>query len=272
MPTQLRAMMRQQGKDLHAEFCALLPTRPQPIRIQRWSLRRVALTVWVLFMAWLAALIVFELLEQSAVNRRDGHGHGAAARDWRLRVRRLHRTPTGPTRPSPTAALRAAADEPERHARAARPVGADGVGGAVRARPGRRWIMAEFTVRDGSAVIDFGYQYGGPDKVTIEVRPTCDVGDAREVSSVSPAPAATTGSGTAPAATPTRSTSSTRAPARRCGSTWPRIGADLRGAELLGALGFVTRADLDRQIRAATDGRLTSIRPGDGCWSTSAGR
>jgi hypothetical protein len=33
------------------------------VRIQRWSLRRVALTVWVLFVAWLAALVAFELLK-----------------------------------------------------------------------------------------------------------------------------------------------------------------------------------------------------------------
>ena len=51
MPSQLRTMMRQQGRDLHAEFCALLPDRPQPVRIQRWSLRRVLLTAWVLVMA-----------------------------------------------------------------------------------------------------------------------------------------------------------------------------------------------------------------------------
>jgi hypothetical protein len=63
MPSQLRAMMRQQGKDLHAEFCALLPHRPQPIRIQRWSLRRVMLIVWVLAMACVAAGIVVQLLK-----------------------------------------------------------------------------------------------------------------------------------------------------------------------------------------------------------------
>jgi hypothetical protein len=34
-------------------------------------------------------------------------------------------------------------------------------------------------------------------------------------------------------------------------------GADLRGAEFAGALAFVARAELDRQIRAATDDRLT---------------
>ena len=45
MPSQLRQMMRQQGRDLHAEFVALLPERPHPIPIQRWSVRRVALIV-----------------------------------------------------------------------------------------------------------------------------------------------------------------------------------------------------------------------------------
>jgi tRNA A-37 threonylcarbamoyl transferase component Bud32/membrane-associated phospholipid phosphatase len=63
MPSQLRTMMRQQGKDLHSEFCALLPRRPQPVRIQRWSMRRVLLTGWVLGVAVSAAFVVFELLK-----------------------------------------------------------------------------------------------------------------------------------------------------------------------------------------------------------------
>lgn len=62
MPSQLRAMMRQQGKDLHSEFLAMLPHRPQPIRIQRWSMRRLLLTVWVLVMAVLAAIVIAQLL------------------------------------------------------------------------------------------------------------------------------------------------------------------------------------------------------------------
>ena len=36
-------MLRAQGRDVHAEFTRLLPTRPQPIPIQRWSARRVGL-------------------------------------------------------------------------------------------------------------------------------------------------------------------------------------------------------------------------------------
>jgi hypothetical protein len=36
-------MLKAQGRDLHAEFIRLLPTPPQPVSIQRWSLRRVGL-------------------------------------------------------------------------------------------------------------------------------------------------------------------------------------------------------------------------------------
>src|SRR6266568_917891 len=43
LPSQLRRLLRAQGRDLHAEFVRLLPTPPQPIRIQRWSLRRIGL-------------------------------------------------------------------------------------------------------------------------------------------------------------------------------------------------------------------------------------
>src|SRR5829696_5748584 len=45
LPSQLRRMLREQGRDLHAEFLRLLPERPHPIRIQRWSVRRVGLLV-----------------------------------------------------------------------------------------------------------------------------------------------------------------------------------------------------------------------------------
>jgi tRNA A-37 threonylcarbamoyl transferase component Bud32/membrane-associated phospholipid phosphatase len=43
LPSQLRRMLRAQGRDVHAEFLRLLPAPPQPIPIQRWSLRRVGL-------------------------------------------------------------------------------------------------------------------------------------------------------------------------------------------------------------------------------------
>jgi len=45
LPSQLRRMLRDQGRDLHGEFLDLLPARPRPIRIQRWSARRIALLI-----------------------------------------------------------------------------------------------------------------------------------------------------------------------------------------------------------------------------------
>ena len=62
MPSQLRRLIRAHGRDLHQEFRALLPYRPRPIAIQRWSWRRVLLWVSVLFGALLAGMVVAGLL------------------------------------------------------------------------------------------------------------------------------------------------------------------------------------------------------------------
>jgi hypothetical protein len=57
MPSQLRRWMREQGRDLHAEFLQLLPERPPPIAIQHWSFRRVGLMTGVLAGGLLALLV-----------------------------------------------------------------------------------------------------------------------------------------------------------------------------------------------------------------------
>ncbi len=56
-PTQLRSMMKAQGRDLLGEFRALAPAR-EPIRIQRWSVRRILLTTWVLLGAMFATAFI----------------------------------------------------------------------------------------------------------------------------------------------------------------------------------------------------------------------
>jgi hypothetical protein len=48
-------MLREKGRDLHGEFLQLLPKRPRPIRIQRWSARRAGLLALIIA---LAALLV----------------------------------------------------------------------------------------------------------------------------------------------------------------------------------------------------------------------
>jgi membrane-associated phospholipid phosphatase/tRNA A-37 threonylcarbamoyl transferase component Bud32 len=62
MPSQLRRMLRQQGRDLHGDFLKLLPYRLPPIRIQRWTWRRVFLTMATLFAAVLGALVLVNLV------------------------------------------------------------------------------------------------------------------------------------------------------------------------------------------------------------------
>jgi tRNA A-37 threonylcarbamoyl transferase component Bud32 len=54
MPSQLRQMLRAQGRDLQAEFLELLPAPPRPIAIQRFSARRLGLSLGVLVGALLA--------------------------------------------------------------------------------------------------------------------------------------------------------------------------------------------------------------------------
>ncbi|UOY00872.1 phosphatase PAP2 family protein [Blastococcus sp. PRF04-17] len=62
MPSQLRRMLRQQGRDLHGDFLRLLPYRLPPVRIQRLTWRRAGLTVATLGGALVAALVLVNVL------------------------------------------------------------------------------------------------------------------------------------------------------------------------------------------------------------------
>ena len=62
MPSQLRRMLRAQGRDLHADFLRLLPYRLPPVPIQRWTWRRVVLTAATLIGLVLAGTVFIGLL------------------------------------------------------------------------------------------------------------------------------------------------------------------------------------------------------------------
>jgi tRNA A-37 threonylcarbamoyl transferase component Bud32 len=47
LPSQLRRDLQRDGRNLHAVFRSMVPARP-PVAIQRWSIRRVGLTLWML--------------------------------------------------------------------------------------------------------------------------------------------------------------------------------------------------------------------------------
>jgi serine/threonine protein kinase len=61
LPSQLRADVRRDGRALLEQFRELAPDR-KPVAIQRWSMRRIGLTAWVvLVVAMLAALFIGNL-------------------------------------------------------------------------------------------------------------------------------------------------------------------------------------------------------------------
>jgi tRNA A-37 threonylcarbamoyl transferase component Bud32 len=54
LPSQLRRALRAEGRDLHGEFLRLLPERPRPIKVQRWTARRI--------LTWAGLVVVVALL------------------------------------------------------------------------------------------------------------------------------------------------------------------------------------------------------------------
>jgi tRNA A-37 threonylcarbamoyl transferase component Bud32/membrane-associated phospholipid phosphatase len=56
LPSQLRHLLRSQGRNLHAEFIRLLPSPPRPIRVQRWSARRIGVWAAILTLLVVAAV------------------------------------------------------------------------------------------------------------------------------------------------------------------------------------------------------------------------
>jgi tRNA A-37 threonylcarbamoyl transferase component Bud32 len=66
IPSELRRAIDEDGRDLVGEFRELAPTRPA-IRVQRWSLRRVAITArTVVITVAIAALAIVNLANPSA--------------------------------------------------------------------------------------------------------------------------------------------------------------------------------------------------------------
>ncbi len=78
LPSQLRKMMRDQGRDLAAEFVRLLPNPPRPVGVQRWSTRRVTLLLLVLLVLIPAAVPMAWVFASSSANP----GGAAAIGGW----------------------------------------------------------------------------------------------------------------------------------------------------------------------------------------------
>jgi membrane-associated phospholipid phosphatase/tRNA A-37 threonylcarbamoyl transferase component Bud32 len=61
-PSQLKSELKRSDKDVLAEYRALVPHRP-PVSIQRWSMRRVGVTAWTLFLIVIGILLAVGQLQ-----------------------------------------------------------------------------------------------------------------------------------------------------------------------------------------------------------------
>jgi hypothetical protein len=149
LPSQLRRMLRAQGRDLHAEFIRLLPTPPQPIRIQRWSLRRIGL--WAL-MAALLALVGVTIADSVTTNeagKTPVNGTSLACTDLEPLWLQAQSVPSASLVP------------------------------CVRSLP-VGWSVARVTVNDGRSVLTLNHDRAGDGALVVRLTAACAPGGAVE--------------------------------------------------------------------------------------------
>jgi tRNA A-37 threonylcarbamoyl transferase component Bud32 len=155
LPSQLRHLLRAQGRDLHAEFVRLLPSPPRPIRMQRWSARRVALWALILALVVLATansryVLSTENLVETPLGVKDA-GCGDLQPLWLM------------AQSVPSASLVPCVQ--------LLPVG---------------WSVAEVAVNNGRSVITLDHDRAGTAAMRVELTAACDLTGATKVSSEHP--------------------------------------------------------------------------------------
>jgi hypothetical protein len=225
LPSQLRRMLRAQGRDLHAEFTRLLPSPPRPVRVQRWSARRVGLWAAILALVVLAALntrFIFD--NEDAVKTPLGiHALGCGDLEplWLL------------AQSVPSASLVPCVQ--------LLPVG---------------WSVAEVAANDGRSVITLDHDRAGKAAVVVELTAACELAGAAEVTSEQPGARRYLRVDRAAAGF-----SATRAYAFPGGCITQRIRVPAGSGQQLttetsSAIGFTTRQQLRQALSQRSDGRL----------------
>jgi tRNA A-37 threonylcarbamoyl transferase component Bud32 len=231
LPSQLRHLLRTQGRNLHAEFVRLLPSPPQPIRVQRWTARRVGL--------WAAILA---LLVLAALNQRFFFSNKDAVQTP-LMVNDVGCSNLEPlwlmAQSVPSASLVPCVQ--------LFPVG---------------WSVAEVAVNDGRSLITLDHDRAGKAAVVVRLTASCDLTGATEVTSEQPgARRYLRIDRNAPGFSATRAyafpggciTAQIRAPAAN--------GQQLT-TETSSAIGFMSREQLRRALSQRSHGRL-ELDPGE---------
>jgi hypothetical protein len=156
MPGQLRQLLSARAGDLQAEFVRLLPSPPQPFRIQRWTARRVGL--WALVAALLA--FVGATIADNVANSEAGATP--------LYINNLACTDLEPLWLE------------------AQSVASASLVPCVRSLPAG-WTLAGVTVNDGRSVLTFDHDRAGTGVAVVRLTAACDTAGAQERPGAEPA-------------------------------------------------------------------------------------
>jgi membrane-associated phospholipid phosphatase/tRNA A-37 threonylcarbamoyl transferase component Bud32 len=153
MPSQLRHLIRAQGRDLHGEFLELLPARPRPVSIQRWSVRRVGLALLVLLgLMAVIPMVVSWSVQTDRVDNTSLYASDVGCRSREALWLMAQAVPSASLVPCVQLL----------------PVG---------------WTLADVKVQDGRARISFDTDRAGVAAVVMELTASCDLAGATEVTS-----------------------------------------------------------------------------------------
>ena len=225
LPSQLRRMLRERGRDLHAEFVGLLPRPPRPIRIQRWSVRRIALLALVALLGLLVGSNIVENVTNSEAGATPLYIASLACTDLEPQWLEAQSVPSASLVP------------------------------CLRSLPAG-WTLSNVTVNNGRSVLTLDHDRAGPAALVVRLTAGCDPSAAVEGPSANPgvrhyqqieSPA---GQFTA--------TWYDQFPGG-CVTSQLHLTSDPNGefaAQAPGVLGFTTRAALQEALSRRSDGRL----------------
>jgi tRNA A-37 threonylcarbamoyl transferase component Bud32 len=149
LPSQLRRMLKAQGRDLHAEFIRLLPSPPQPVSIQRWTLRRVGLLALVVVLLVFLGSAVVDSFTSNEAGQTPVNNTSVRCSDLEPLWLQAQAVPSASQVPCVQFL----------------PVG---------------WSVARVTVNDGRSVITLDHDRAGVGALVVRLTAACDLGGAAE--------------------------------------------------------------------------------------------
>ena len=155
LPSQLRRMLRERGRDLHAEFVRLLPSPPHPIRIQRWSVRRIGLLALVALLAALVGSNIVQNITHNEAGATPLYISNLACTDLEPQWLEAQAVPTASLVP------------------------------CLRSLP-TGWTLSNVTVNNGRSVLTLDNDRAGMGAMVVRLAATCDPAGASQVLSDQP--------------------------------------------------------------------------------------